>query len=52
MCTDSFKGCIGIGLFENLEGILIADYPIVLVEQLDFLVVSRSDRFDKKEEFG
>ena len=45
MRTDSFKGCIGIGLFENLEGILITDSRILLVNLLDFLVVSRCDRF-------
>ena len=44
--TNGFDRCIGIGLFEDPEGILVADSRIILVNLLDFLVVSRCCRFD------
>ena len=44
--TNGFKRCVGIALFEDSEGILVADSRILLVNLLDFLVVSRRCRFD------
>ena len=44
--TNGFKRCVGIALFEDSEGILVADSRILLVNLLDFLVVSRRCRFE------
>ena len=44
--TNGFKRCVGIALFEDSEGILVTDSRVILVDLLDFLVVSRCCRFD------